>query len=123
MTSRGSDPGMEPWSPALQADSLLIEPPGKPITYSYFNLFIKPLRASLRDDNHPSPQPSVSSQSRGQDIKSWLVEVDQNGRECKRGLYSERVLEVLLVPGCLNCTEGNNKNYLGENCSERKATV
>ena len=25
------DPGMEPWSPALQADSLLSEPPGKAI--------------------------------------------------------------------------------------------
>ena len=24
------DPGLEPWSPALQADSLLYEPPGKP---------------------------------------------------------------------------------------------
>ena len=24
------DPGIEPWSPALQADSLLSEPPGKP---------------------------------------------------------------------------------------------
>ena len=26
------DPGMEPKSPALQADSLLSEPPGKPIS-------------------------------------------------------------------------------------------
>ena len=25
------DPGIEPWSPALQANSLLSEPPGKPI--------------------------------------------------------------------------------------------
>ena len=24
------DPGIQPWSPALQADSLLSEPPGKP---------------------------------------------------------------------------------------------
>ena len=24
------DPGIEPWSPALQADSLPTEPPGKP---------------------------------------------------------------------------------------------
>ena len=24
------DPGIEPWSPALQADALLSEPPGKP---------------------------------------------------------------------------------------------
>ena len=24
------DPGIEPWSPALQADSLTSEPPGKP---------------------------------------------------------------------------------------------
>ena len=27
------DPGIQPWSPALQADSLPSEPPGKPITY------------------------------------------------------------------------------------------
>ena len=27
------DPGIEPRSPALQADSLLSEPPGKPIVY------------------------------------------------------------------------------------------
>ena len=34
--SRGSpDPGMEPGSPALQADSLLTEPPGKPNVYIY----------------------------------------------------------------------------------------
>ena len=26
------DPGIEPWSPALQADSLPSEPPGKPIS-------------------------------------------------------------------------------------------
>ena len=25
------DPGLEPWSPTLQADSLLYEPPGKPL--------------------------------------------------------------------------------------------
>ena len=25
-----SDPGIEPWSPALKADSLPTEPPGKP---------------------------------------------------------------------------------------------
>jgi len=27
------DPGIEPVSPALQADSLLSEPPGKPLIY------------------------------------------------------------------------------------------
>ena len=32
------DPGIEPWSPALQADSLQSEPPGKPIL-SCFHLF------------------------------------------------------------------------------------
>ena len=26
-----TDPGIEPWSPVLQADSLLSEPPGKPL--------------------------------------------------------------------------------------------
>ena len=33
------DPGMEPESPALQADSLLSEPPGKPI-YIYIYIYI-----------------------------------------------------------------------------------
>ena len=28
-------PGIEPMSPALQADSLLSEPPGKPLTVSF----------------------------------------------------------------------------------------
>ena len=28
------NPGIEPWSPALQADSLPTEPPGKPALYS-----------------------------------------------------------------------------------------
>ena len=32
------DPGIEPWSPALQADSLQSEPPGKPVL-SCFHLF------------------------------------------------------------------------------------
>ena len=27
------DPGIEPWSPALQADALTSEPPGKPSDY------------------------------------------------------------------------------------------
>ena len=34
--SRGTlNPGIEPWSPTLLADSLLSEPPGKPILNSY----------------------------------------------------------------------------------------
>ena len=35
------DPGNKPRSPALQADTLLSEPPGKPIHYAYFTT-IKP---------------------------------------------------------------------------------
>ena len=31
------DPGIEPGSPTLQADSLLSEPPGKPLTYTSFS--------------------------------------------------------------------------------------
>ena len=30
-----TDPGIEPWSPALQADSLPSEPPGKPPSPSW----------------------------------------------------------------------------------------
>ena len=29
------DPGIEPWSPALQAESLMCEPPGKPNTFPH----------------------------------------------------------------------------------------
>ena len=36
------DPGLEPWSPTLQADSLPSEPPGKPLLWL--------LRAYLTDD-------------------------------------------------------------------------
>ena len=35
------DPGIEPWSPALQADSLLSEPPGKPGTLVKMRLIIR----------------------------------------------------------------------------------
>ena len=36
------DPGIEPWSPTLQADSLPSEPPGKPLfflVYAPYNIF------------------------------------------------------------------------------------
>ena len=33
------DPGIEPGSPALQADALLSEPPGKPMRYIFFFFF------------------------------------------------------------------------------------
>ena len=33
--------GIEPWSPALQADSLLTEPPGKPISQYPGEIFNK----------------------------------------------------------------------------------
>ena len=39
------DPRIEPRSPALQADSLPSEPPGKPINYLLLN--------SLQSDNYP----------------------------------------------------------------------
>ena len=35
------DPGIELWSPALQADSLLSEPPGKPGTLVKMTLIIR----------------------------------------------------------------------------------
>ena len=35
-----NDPGIEPWSPALQANSLLSEPPGSPLDpYNSYNPF------------------------------------------------------------------------------------
>ena len=33
--TQGSNPGIEPRSPALQADSLSAEPPGKPIKHTH----------------------------------------------------------------------------------------
>ena len=35
------DPGIEPWSPALQADALPSEPPGKPSLYGVQIIHIK----------------------------------------------------------------------------------
>ena len=35
------DPGIEPWSPTLQADSLLSEPPEKPTLYYIYLATIK----------------------------------------------------------------------------------
>ena len=34
------NPGIEPWSPALQADSLLSESPGKPFNYYHHLLLL-----------------------------------------------------------------------------------
>ena len=34
------DPGIEPKSPALQVDSLQSEPPGKPLSFKIFQLFV-----------------------------------------------------------------------------------
>ena len=42
----GSDPGIEPRSPALEVDSLLPEPPGKP-QYKWYSYYFF-LRPSLR---------------------------------------------------------------------------
>ena len=36
------NPGIEPWSPALQADALLSEPPGKPPTKQRRQYFLSP---------------------------------------------------------------------------------
>ena len=43
--------------------------------------------------------------------------MEENARE----IYIQKVLEVLLVPGCLSCAEGNNKNYPGETCFREKS--
>ena len=40
-------PGIEPESPALQADSLLSEPPGKSITGETYHLLWKDLKPAL----------------------------------------------------------------------------
>ena len=37
------DPGIEPGSPSFQADALTSEPPGKPITYIYFKVWVETL--------------------------------------------------------------------------------
>ena len=44
------DPGIEPWSPALQADALSSEPPGKPwctIQWTYLGAMILPSIVSI----------------------------------------------------------------------------
>ena len=41
------NPGVEPGSPALQADSLLSEPPGKSITGEAYHLLWKDLKPAL----------------------------------------------------------------------------
>ena len=41
------NPGVEPGSPALQADSLLSEPPGKSITGETYHLLWKDLKPAL----------------------------------------------------------------------------
>ena len=43
------DPGIEPRSPALQADSLLSEPPGKTHMYKHTVLNLKECRCSVQE--------------------------------------------------------------------------
>ena len=60
------DPGMEPRSPALQADSLLSEPPGKPLNHHYSGptrymaafVFLSTWHASY--SHHPTPGATLS---------------------------------------------------------------
>ena len=43
------DPGIEPGSPALQADSLPSEPPGKPIDKAKFSLSLTAMKETMTD--------------------------------------------------------------------------
>ena len=47
------DPGIEPGSPALQADSLQSEPPGKPWSILEYNLLINNVRVSGAQQSEP----------------------------------------------------------------------
>ena len=52
------DPGIEPGSPALQADALRSEPPGKPLVSVYMLMFIiiiKPTHSIVGQKSHPLP--------------------------------------------------------------------
>ena len=44
------DPGVEPWSPALQTDSLSSEPPGKPDEKN--NVYWKGVLGGVNGPNH-----------------------------------------------------------------------
>ena len=61
------NPGIKPRSPALQTDSLLSEPPGKPVLYSRFPLIIYFIHGKvhmsmlLSQFIPPSPSPSGST--------------------------------------------------------------
>ena len=66
------DPGIEPWSPTLQADSLLSEPPGKPIRLC---IFVPRLKTS-----------GVGSLS----LLQWIFPTQESDRgllHCRRILY------------------------------------
>ena len=53
------NPGIKPWSPSVQAASLLLEPPGKPMLYSRSLLIIhlkySSVYMSIADSNYPLP--------------------------------------------------------------------
>ena len=48
------DPGMKLSSPALQADSLLSEPSGKPYIYIYLSMYLNHFAAHLKLQNYKS---------------------------------------------------------------------
>ena len=49
------DPGIEPRSPALQADVLTSEPPGKPKGEEYFQMFLLSRRKHFSDTSNRFP--------------------------------------------------------------------
>ena len=72
-----SNPGIEPRSPALQADSLQSEPPGKPYQLLLkINSWIDPLLSITNATNliqHPQPRASLGSTlSLADEPLSWL---------------------------------------------------
>ena len=80
-----SDPGIKPRSPALQADSLLSEPPGKPLAFfkkicntcNYKRLIYKPNKGcQWLGQKHCSRKMGISHR---QNIK-WLITLTSNVR-------------------------------------------
>ena len=94
------DPGIEPRSPALQGDSLLSEPPGKPqggcaqVTCTYYAVSHEGLEHSWILEAAGSPETNPLQKSR-----------DKNTARAQNTAWhkaiSTRQLSLLCLPGCL----------------------
>ena len=107
-----SDPGIEPRSPALQADALLSEPPNDSYSHIFYSIFVMAMDDPV---NYFKTHKAVMAQN--WEIIGWGINI-----RCPMGLFSERFVTRILraplvfIPGRLCKMSGTKVFYLNR-CS------